>query len=87
MQRWATLPGPPSSSLLADFWTLPDCPDFNLQDFSICSVLKGKVQSMPYTDLADLSIAAEWDWLEAEYIRKTCRRSYCCRLKTVPKKN
>jgi hypothetical protein len=77
---------------LAEFWTLADwapySPDFNLQDFSICSVLQVKVQVMSNANLAALrpSIAMEWDRLVVEYIHKTCR-SFHSYHKAVANKN
>jgi hypothetical protein len=45
-----------------------------LLDFSNCSVLQEKVQVIPFANLVALhpSIAAEWNWLAAEYISKAC---------------
>jgi hypothetical protein len=39
-----------------------------------------------YLDTLCPSIAAEWDWLAVEYIRKTCR-SFCRHRGVVAKKN
>jgi hypothetical protein len=52
----------------------PYSPDLNAVDFSICSILQPKDQSMPHANLATQrpSIAAEWDWLAAVQILKTC---------------
>ncbi len=69
--------------LLEEFWyptdRLPYLPDFKSLDFSICSVLQAKVKATPHSNLASLhqSIAVEWDWLAAAYIRKTCHSFRC----------
>jgi hypothetical protein len=70
--------------LLADIWTTahwpPYLPELNLLDFSTWHALlwKGQVMSQ--------AIAAEWDWLAAEYICKTCR-SFHHRLEAIMAKN
>jgi hypothetical protein len=81
-----------TQQLLEEFWyprdRLPYFPDLKSLDFSICSVLQAKVKARPHSNLAALhqSIAVEWDWLAAAYIRKTCR-SFRCRHSAFAKKN
>jgi hypothetical protein len=52
----------------------PHSPDLNSLDFSVSRVLQAKDQATLHSNLAALflSIAAEWDWLAAVYISKTC---------------
>jgi hypothetical protein len=65
---------------MVEFWTpvdwLPYLPDFNLLDFSTCSILQVKVQATPLANLAALcpSIAPEWVRLAAKYICKACHK-------------
>jgi hypothetical protein len=60
----------------------------NLLEFAILGGLQVNVLATPHANLDALhpSIAAEWDWLAAEYIRRTCR-SFRCRRYAVAKKN
>jgi hypothetical protein len=71
-----------SQRLLAEwipaYW-LPYSPDLKSVDFSICSILQPKGQATPHANLAALHlfVAAEWDWLAAVQIRKTCLTFHC----------
>jgi hypothetical protein len=63
-------------------------PHLNPLDLSIWSILQAKVQVTPQPIWPPLrsSIAAEWYWLAAEYIRKTCHL-FCHSQETVRAKN